>query len=235
MVEKLPSTGSRPSASEIGCDTSDVLVIHNTFRHLYREAPRLVRGASEDGMRTAAVATHLSTVAVMLHHHHQAEDDTIWHKLESRVPACAVHVGQMKAQHRQIAQMLDRQDDAVASWQSSPDHQATERLSEVVNAIGGALGAHLGQEEEQIFPEIERTWTQKEWDAAGAYAQKILGKALPVRTQLIYLGHVLDSQPPEMRRKFQREVLPAPLKLFWLVRGQRLYRAHRLSLYGSPT
>ncbi len=54
-----------------------------------------------------------------------------------------------------------------------------------------------------------------------------------MRTQLTYVGYILDSQPAEAREKFKREFLPTPLRLLWTVRGQRLYRAHRRAVYGT--
>ncbi len=38
-----------------------------------------------------------------VHTHHESEDELLWDKLEQRAPACALHVGQMRAHHAQVA------------------------------------------------------------------------------------------------------------------------------------
>src|SRR6478735_7762717 len=95
------------TTEKLGCDTSDMLTIHALFRRAFTDAPGLVRGVQDgDLTRLAPVAGHVREVAGALHHHHQGEDLLLWDTLEQRAPACALHVGLMRAQHTATAAQL---------------------------------------------------------------------------------------------------------------------------------
>ena len=89
------------SEQKLGCDTADMLMIHRLFRWLFGDAPGLVRGvAAGDTARAEVVGAHIEQIVAGLHLHHQGEDLLLWDLLESRAPACALHVGQMRTQHQ---------------------------------------------------------------------------------------------------------------------------------------
>ena len=89
------------------CDGDDMRILHNAFLWGYEVAPGLVRGVSPgDLARSEIVGQWLADLDATLHTHHESEDEFLWGKLEQRAPACALHVGQMRAHHAQVAQLL---------------------------------------------------------------------------------------------------------------------------------
>ncbi len=56
-----------------GVDTRDMLVVHDSIRRQFGQAPALVRGvAAGDTDRAAVVADHVDLLGALLHHHHRA-------------------------------------------------------------------------------------------------------------------------------------------------------------------
>jgi hypothetical protein len=88
-----------------GIDTRDMVVVHDSIRRQFGQAPALVRGvASGDTDRAAVVADHLDLLGALLHHHHVGEDRLLWPVLKPRVPAdLADTVARMESQHDGIA------------------------------------------------------------------------------------------------------------------------------------
>jgi hypothetical protein len=67
-------------------DTRDMLVVHDSIRRQFGQAPALVRGvAPGDSVRAAVVADHVDLLGALLHHHHAGEDRLLWPVLQ---PPC---------------------------------------------------------------------------------------------------------------------------------------------------
>lgn len=116
------ANGNASTAEFRGCDTSEMVVIHRMFRQQFSHAPQLVREVlSGDTGRSMIVGGHIAEFASALRHHHATEDERLWDTLESRSPACALHVSQMKAQHADVAALLDKLDAQLSQWQESAD------------------------------------------------------------------------------------------------------------------
>ncbi len=82
------------------CDGDDMRILHNAFLWGYEQAPGMVRGApAGDVARSEFLGQWLAVLDASLHTHHESEDQLLWDKLEQRAPACALHVGQMRAHH----------------------------------------------------------------------------------------------------------------------------------------
>lgn len=154
---------------KLGCDTSDMLTIHALFRRAFTDAPVLVRGVAEgDVTRARAVGDHVQEVAQALHHHHTGEDELLWDVLEQRAPACALHVGLMRAQHAETAAQLAALDEILPTWCASARTSDAEPVALALEAVRDTLLAHLGQEESAILPTAATVMSQKEWDALHA-------------------------------------------------------------------
>ena len=107
-------------------------ILHNALLWAYAQAPGLVRGvAAGDTSRSKFVGQWLADLDATLHVHHQGEDDLLWGKLEQRAPACALHVGQMRAQHAQVQELLHRAEPLLTSWRASADPDTGEELAAV--------------------------------------------------------------------------------------------------------
>ena len=89
------------------CSGDDMRILHNAFLWGYEQAPGMVRGApAGDTARSQFLGQWLVDLDATLHTHHESEDELLWDKLEQRAPACALHVGQMRAHHAQVAALL---------------------------------------------------------------------------------------------------------------------------------
>lgn len=218
MVVQLPGGGTPPET----CDTSGMLVIHRVLRRRFALLPHLVAGVGAgDRERAAVVAGHVAEFADLLHTHHETEDTHLWEMLESRAPACALHVQRMRAQHESVAGLIIRVRFLLPEWQRDADPELRDRLSETLDEVNTALGTHLGDEEATMLPVAAGTMSQREWDAFGELGRK----AVPKSRLLVQLGYVLDTIEPSERAAWMRANLPAPVRGLYAVAGRRQFRA----------
>jgi iron-sulfur cluster repair protein YtfE (RIC family) len=204
-------------------DVQEMVVVHRMFRREYRLAPVLVRGvAAGDRPRAAVVAAHLRELTVMLHHHHQGEDDLVWPRLHARTPVSAELVHRMERQHVEVGGLLGQLDELLPSWAAEPGLAQRESLAEVLDALAPALETHLDEEEREILPLIEQHLTAAEWDELGERAVA----AIPKTRLLVLLGYVLEEASPS-ERQTMLGVLPPPVRLVYRTVGQRKHRKER--------
>jgi hemerythrin-like domain-containing protein len=228
-AERLAATGAPATGETRGCDTADVLMIHRFIRGMFRDAVVLVaRVPDGDRRATRLVARHLTRIAHVLHGHHHGEDVFLWDDLETRAPACAVHVGQMRAQHAEITELLDDLATALAAWRMTADAAHAADVGAALARLNTTLDRHLGQEEDRILPAAAASFTQREWDRLAEHGRRTIppGWAFP------QLGFMLDSMPEAEASAFLA-ALPAPLRALWSLVGQGVYRRTRARLYGS--
>lgn len=224
------SRSSSTASPAIGCDTRDMLVIHGFFRHVFRDAPDLVRGvATGDVARARVVGAHVREVAQVLHHHHRTEDDLLWDELERRSPACALHVGVMRAQHAEAARLIGELELLVPAWEAAAGAAERDAVAGAVEALRAAVDVHLGAEEQRILPVAGEAFTQAEWDRLGEHGRA----AVPKDRRLVQLGWMIESMGPDAGAAFVRRALPPPVRLLWRVVGRRKFAAHRAQVYGT--
>ena len=99
-------------------DTRDMIVVHDSIRRQFGQAPALVRGVDPgDTARVAVVADHIDLLGALLHHHHEGEDRLLWPVLRPRVPADVLPtVERMEDQHEGIADAQEAVTGAVTAW-----------------------------------------------------------------------------------------------------------------------
>jgi hypothetical protein len=220
------------TSQAIGCNTADMLMVHRLFRWLFGDAPGLVRGVADgDTARATVLADHLDQIVAGLHLHHHGEDLLLWDRLESRAPACAMHVSQMRAHHQSIAGLLDETKALVPAWRASASAADRERLATALDRVLASLLHHLGQEEELILPVAATSLTQAEWDQLGEHGLK----QMPRDQVLIQLGAMLESMPPQERAGWLRANIPPLPRLLWALLGKRQYASYRRKVYGETT
>ncbi|WP_353828326.1 hemerythrin domain-containing protein [Agromyces sp. SYSU T0242] len=234
MAERLPSTSDElPEGETVGCDTSDILIVHRIFRWGFREMPKLVRTAPPgDRARAGVVADSVDLVALALHLHHEAEDELLFGKVEARRPACEATVELMREQHRRVAELLGRVESASPRWRDQPDAETAEALAIALDDVGALLGVHLRDEEDDIIPVAAEELSQREWSALGEHGQERIPKdGLPVQ-----LGLMLDAVPEDERSEWFRAHMPAPVRLLWAIMLKRRYTAWHRELFpaGMP-
>ena len=213
-----------------GCDTSDMLTIHALFRRAFADAPGLVRDVADgDAVRARIVGAHVREVAGALHTHHSGEDELLWETLEQRAPACALHVGLMRAQHQQTAALLDALLADLPAWEASGAVIDAAPVADALDSLRDLLLTHLGQEEAEILPTAATVMTQREWSALHEHGMA----SIPRDRMLLQLGWILEVIPPDERAGWMRTNLPAPARVMWRIVGRRQFVAHRARVYGS--
>jgi len=224
-------TTTTPSpAHRTGCDTSDVLLVHQLFRRHFVDAPVLVRGVEPgDAARAGIVGAHVRELLDGLQRHHQAQDELLWGPLERRSAVCALHTGLMRAQHEGIARMVVRLRAVLPAWEADADAEGGEAVAQGLDEIRAALLAHLALEEERVLPTAADVMTQDEWDLV--VEQGVAG--MPRRRLLIRLGWMLDAMPEDARERWLRRNLPAPVRALWRAVGRPQFAAHRARVYGD--
>jgi hypothetical protein len=118
--------------------------IHRFFLWAYDEAPGLVRSVrAGDTARAAYVGEVLGNFDKVLHIHHEGEDLLMYPQLEQRAPACALHVGQMLQQHRQVTQRLEVIELARLRWMSTADQEQGAELAARYEDLSAIFKVHL--------------------------------------------------------------------------------------------
>lgn len=224
-AQALPASGDAPPART--CDASGMAMIHRFFRKHFGEAPGFVRGvAAGDTAHAERVADHLELLSTSLHAHHESEDERLWSTVESRAPACAVHVERMKQHHAVMLTQLTALDAALPAWRSSA--QNPDAVIAALDGVNAALAVHLDDEVENIVPVMETTMTQAEVDWFGEHGRK----ATPKGKVWASLGMILDSQPDGGDHMLRKD-LPPPVRLLWRLVGSKRYAAYRAALAGA--
>ncbi|MCY0905861.1 hemerythrin domain-containing protein [Arthrobacter sp. H14-L1] len=207
-----------------------MVVIHRMFRQQFSQAPQLVREVLPgDTGRSMIVGCHIAEFASALRHHHATEDERLWDTLESRSPACALHVSQMKAQHADVVALLDKLDAQLSQWQESADPAAGEVVAGILDEVNATLALHLGREEDKMLPVASMTMSQREWNKFQA-----LGRAsVPKNRLMVQLGYILNPLTPEERTAWMKAGLPGFVRLLYRLVGRRQHEADYRRVYGT--
>jgi Hemerythrin HHE cation binding domain len=205
--------------------------IHRFFLWAYDEAPGLVRSVSAgDTGRAAYVGEVLGNFDKVLHVHHEGEDLLMYPQLEQRAPACALHVGQMLEQHRQVTQRLEHIEPNRLRWMETADLETGSDLAARYEDLSAVLKVHLRREVTEVMPVADRVMTEEENKDIGQHGIKQFDKKFMVA----YLGMVLATNPPADRRELFNEI-PLPVRLAYKLVGRGMYRRQYATLFpGRP-
>ena len=222
------SRNRRPHAADRP-DTFEMVVVHRAFRRGFTGLPALVRAVpAGDVARAAVVLGHLRELADSLHHHHSAEDEMLWPLLLERVDLDRPLVLRMEEQHERVAALLERAGAQADAFGQGAAPAAGEVLAVTLTALTGALEEHLGDEEREVLPLVERHISVAEWEAGAERARS----AIPKDRMLVQLGAILEGCSPDEARWFLAR-LPLPARLAWRLAGRRVYRAERVRVFGA--
>ncbi len=214
--------------TSLGCDTADMLVVHNLFRHLFTQARPLIRSVPDaDATRAKVVAEHLREITEALHNHHAIEDEVLGDALVTRVPACALHVDQMRAQHAVVAALMEELEEVLPEFEATASPAARQTVLAALDSIRTTLVLHLGAEEDDILPLASVMLSQAEWDRIGEAARS----ALPRDRMFVRLGWLLVSMSPAEREAWLRKNLPLPARLAYKTVGHRQFEADQRRLF----
>ena len=126
--------------------------VHRIFRWQNRKLPEPVREVEPgDTERSAIVGRYAHLDFFALRMHHETEDMVLWDRLVARGPACALHVGQMRAQHAEVAVRLSGIEPRLGHWVATADPLLRDAFPADIESLRDLLSAHLGQEEDDIL------------------------------------------------------------------------------------
>jgi hemerythrin HHE cation binding domain-containing protein len=173
-----------------------------------------------DAKLAALFEDQIQLVLDVLHHHHTAEDDTIWPTLREREPAARAVLDDLEAQHDTIDPLI-----RAACDRSLP---MAERAA-VLRELHERINAHLDLEEECAVPLIRKHVTVAEWEALAKRAAKETGRKIP-KVYGWYASAVDDARVTEALR-----TVPMPIRVLFRLFWQPAYERRARRLYGATT
>jgi hemerythrin-like domain-containing protein len=213
-----------------GTDTRDMLVVHDSIRRQFGQAPVLVRGVTPgDSGRADVVADHVELLRDLLHHHHTGEDRLLWPVLRPRLPAeVAGTVALMESQHKGIAEAQQTVGAAVTAWRQSAGAAERESLATALEELTERITEHLAAEEQHILPLAARYMTQEEWQRLG---EEGIG-GLPTKRLPLVFGMVMYEADPEVIRAMLSHAPLVP-RLLMPHLAPRVYARYARRLHGT--
>jgi hemerythrin-like domain-containing protein len=107
---------------------------------------------------------------MMLHVHHEGEDELLYPKLIERVPEQAPMTEHVDHEQQLIKTALDETSAACATWRQRPSAETGEALAASLDHLNEVVQPHLDDEEQKVVPLAAVTLTQQEWDALGKHS-----------------------------------------------------------------
>jgi hemerythrin-like domain-containing protein len=207
-------------------DVRDMRIVHETFRRAYSEGAELVRAnPTPSPQRVDFLADHLEFGLMMLHNHHESEDEILYPLLLKRAPEQAPDTERIEHQHKEVAGAIEAASAAGREWRRSPSPETGEALALSLEALNAALQPHLDDEEQTVVPLAARTLTEAEWESVGEHSRA----GIPKDKMSIAFGMLLEPLN-EDDRNFMKKGLPAPVRLLYPILIDRPWRKYRDTL-----
>jgi hemerythrin-like domain-containing protein len=220
------------ASRDTGTDTRDMLVVHDSIRRQFGQAPSLVRDVTPgDTDRAVVVADHVDLLGALLHHHHTGEDRLLWPVLQTRVPADVVEtVQRMERQHEGIAEAQETVSAAASAWRATAGRNERETLATALEELTERITEHLAAEEEHILPLAAAHMTPAEWQRLG---EEGIG-GLPKKQLPLVFGMVMYQADPEVIRGMLSHAPLVP-RLLMPHLAPRAYARYARCLHGTTT
>jgi iron-sulfur cluster repair protein YtfE (RIC family) len=203
-------------------DLTLMVAFHDAFRrdlgHLARAASRRPAELDEPNRRAALLAGW-ELFKTQLHIHHTGEDDDLWPRMRTHLadrPDELALLQAMQDEHAHIDPLLAAVEGAFADRDGG--HQ---RLGDTVDELASALYGHLGHEERDVLPLIDRSLTQAEWQAFGNDQRRRNG----IRRAAQLFPWLLDEASPQQIQAVLAG-LPPPLRVVYRRLWQPRYARH---------
>ncbi|MET7461350.1 hemerythrin domain-containing protein [Nonomuraea sp. NPDC005501] len=208
-------------------DMSNMYLAHFGFR---RDLGHLITAVGrvrlDDRRRVTALREHHAWVLFVLHHHHTAEDETIWPLLRERAPQAIGTIDALEAEHAACDHWIRESTEAFQAFDAGPSEPGRERLMVALRALADTLGAHLAHEEIDGIPLMMAHITPEE----DAETHKTISKQYGLRGLVTLLGWITSELPAEVEAHLRR-TSPKSLLLLSTVAGGR-YRRRAAYLWG---
>jgi hemerythrin-like domain-containing protein len=213
--------------------TLDMVLVHRVFRRELHDVNPLIDGVADgDVARAQVVGEHLAFILAALHHHHMAEDDLVWPKLQARIPANNKDIQRMSTQHAAIATAVHRVEKLLQTWMRSGRRNCGQQLVAGVAELSALVDEHLDDEERVALPIIENHLKDDEWQATIKQGASFLS-ARNLRLGIVMGGMVLDAASRDEGRAFIAN-MPLPQRLMVQLFGARTTAAYRRRLRARP-
>lgn len=213
-------------------DMNGMYLMHHAFRRDLRRFQSAVRHTPVgDGATWAALDARWRRFTDVLHHHHTAEDDSVWPVLLRRVDEqgdaeARATLEAMEAEHDGIDPALRSCAEGFAAMVSHPCEDHRNALDVHVTVFHEALLEHLAHEESGALPVWQSVVTAED----NAAIEKALERAYPARLMPFLLPWLADELPDEGTRCL-RETAGPVLSLLLKVLGGSFRKGERRAFH----
>jgi hemerythrin-like domain-containing protein len=192
---------------EVVVDVSEMYAAHDGMRKEYASLPLLVKSIPDgDVDRAGRAADHMALLDRFLRTHHDVEDEVLWPLVKERAPEHeAILI--MDTEHAGLNVSLDAIKVQADAWRVSASADTRATLHNTLIAFERTLLRHLGHEEREVLPILQRTLSQDEYAAMGQEVNRrmdpddrtlVLGLILEDTTQSV--GSTILRRIPEETR-----------------------------------
>ncbi|MGJ6966177.1 hemerythrin domain-containing protein [Streptosporangium sp. G11] len=199
--------------------TPELLGFQLTHRAMRGDTRRLATLATElsegrqsaDQARAAAIAGFVTTLNQGIHHHHTMEDEVLWPVIE-RSAGAEVDLRDLSDDHADLDPLLEEINGQAAAFASTGDASA---LAKSLTRLADMLDEHIGEEEQLLFPIIEKYVSVADWQRV----ETAVRKGGNVRIDLPRIEQY--ARPDELARLRKLAGPPLTVMLFLFRRGHR--------------
>ncbi|WP_327145558.1 hemerythrin domain-containing protein [Nocardia sp. NBC_01327] len=136
-------------------------------RAMVRDLGRIERTARElavapDPVRAKALGGYADKLALVIHHHHEGEDEFLWPRLRD-AGADRQALETLIAEHAALTDLLDDWHDSLANL--STDSATATRLAELTSAVRDQLAGHTADEERELLGRLAPSLDEQTWKA----------------------------------------------------------------------
>jgi iron-sulfur cluster repair protein YtfE (RIC family) len=189
-------------------DLTGMYMAHHAFRRdLARFAVAARQTPVDDVEVWRALAVRWEQFSGILHHHHTTEDDVLWPQLLEIVDATGDTAGRetleaMEAEHDLIDPLLQSCADGFAAMAHGPDAATRDRLAATTETARDTLSHHMGHEETEALPLVQRLLSAEGWERV----EKAAGSGKSARDLLFLVPWVADGLTSEQLEAAFRSV-----------------------------
>ena len=224
---QLPGQAAAPAGP---IDMYPMYLMHHAFR---RDLDRFVAAATHtppDDRRTwRRLVRRWDVFAKALHDHHRSEDQHIWPFLAGRVDAERRVLAEMEAEHDRIDPLLAACRRGLQDMAEAASEEERAALRATLEAARNVLGEHLGHEETDAIPVIQRRVSPEEWRRL---EKEELQKESRITDVLVVVPWAMHEVPDDVRERVFAAPGGAAFRVLWrLTRGRFARREARAFRY----
>ncbi|MFJ4655401.1 hemerythrin domain-containing protein [Nocardia sp. NPDC088792] len=134
-------------------------------RAMVRDLDRVERTARElagapDAVRAGALSRYVDKLGIVIHHHHEGEDEFFWPRLQD-AGADREALEVLAAEHAELAEVL-------AAWRAAgarpvADAAAATQLADLSAAVRDHLSGHTADEERELLGRLAPSLDERLW------------------------------------------------------------------------